>query len=240
VGLQAACISDDPPHCLQVSYVYLLLTNLFTSLYTVYINVIKKSTNLNVFGLLYYNTVTTLPVLFVLAWVSGDLTQALNFKHYGDFMFEVSFQASIILAFMLNVSTFYCTTLNTARTQTVVGQLKNFFAFLLGLMLFNDYIYDRINFIGLLIGFAGGVQYSYVTYAEKQEKDAKTKQETIKDVEMALDKPTLAPLQSDKDISTNKKDDVESQPQTVEETSIDGERSTLRGRHHESPTSRNP
>ena len=32
-----------------------------------------------------------------------------------------------------NVCTFFCTTLNTARTQTVVGQLKNFIAFLLGL-----------------------------------------------------------------------------------------------------------
>ena len=60
----------------------------------------------------------------------------------------MNFQASIFLAFLLNVCTFYCTTLNSARTMTVTGQLKNFFAFLLGLVLFDDYIFDPINFGG--------------------------------------------------------------------------------------------
>ena len=36
--------------------------------------------------------------------------------------------------------------------------------------LFDDYIYDPINFIGLLIGFSGGVLYSYITYADRQNK----------------------------------------------------------------------
>lgn len=152
----------------QVSYFYLFLTNLFTSLYTVYINVVKKKTNLNVFGLLYYNNISVLPLLFVAAWATGDMSDAINFKYMSDIGFQINFQASVFLAFVLNVSTFYCTTLNTARTQTVVGQLKNFGAFLLGLVLFDDYIYDPINFAGLLIGFLGGVLYSYVTYAERQ------------------------------------------------------------------------
>jgi hypothetical protein len=52
-----------------------------------------------------------------------------------------------------------------------VGQLKNFVAFLLGLVLFDDYIYDPINFLGLIIGFIGGVQYSWVSYLEKAAKD---------------------------------------------------------------------
>lgn len=155
----------------MVSYFFLFLTNIFTSLYTVYIAVVKKETNLNIWAMLYYNNVLTMPFLFVLAWYTGDLKAAWKYKHYGDLWFQVNFQASIFLAFLLNVATFYCTTLNSARTQTVVGQLKNFFAFLLGLVLFNDYIYDHLNFVGLIIGFAGGVMYSYVTYAEKQEKD---------------------------------------------------------------------
>ena len=133
---------------LQVSYFYLFLTNLFTSLYTVYINVVKKETSLNIWAMLYYNNITTMPFLGLLAWYTGDLQRALAFPHYGNLYFQINFQASIFLAFLLNVCTFYCTTLNTARTQTVVGQLKNFVSFLLGLVLFNDYIYDPINFIG--------------------------------------------------------------------------------------------
>lgn len=155
-----------------VSYFFLFLTNLFTSLYTVYINVVKKETNLNAWAMMFYNNIITMPALFVIAWATGDLQAAFEFKHYGDWFFQLNFQASIFLAFLLNVATFYCTMINSARTQTVVGQLKNFFAFLLGLVLFSDYVYDPLNFAGLIVGFAGGVQYSYVTYAEKQEKDA--------------------------------------------------------------------
>jgi hypothetical protein len=59
-----------------VSYFYLFLTNLFTSLYTVYINVVKKETNLNIWAMLYYNNVTTMPALAVLAWYTGDLQRA--------------------------------------------------------------------------------------------------------------------------------------------------------------------
>lgn len=67
----------------------------------------------------------------------------------------LQFQASVFLAFLLNVCSFYSTTLNSARTQNVVGQLKNFAAFLLGLVLFSDYVYEPFNFLGLLVGFAG-------------------------------------------------------------------------------------
>lgn len=150
----------------SVSYFYLLLTNLFTSLYTVNINVVKRETKLNVWSILIYNNVTTLPFLFLLAWYTGDLQRTWNFPHMHNSFFQVNFQASIFLAVLLNVSTFYCTTLNSARTQTVVGQLKNFVAFLLGLVLFEDYHYDFINLIGLVIGFLGGVLYSYISFAD--------------------------------------------------------------------------
>jgi hypothetical protein len=59
-----------------VSYFYLFLTNLFTSLYTVYINVVKKETNLNIWAMMYYNNITTMPFLAVLAWYTGDMKRA--------------------------------------------------------------------------------------------------------------------------------------------------------------------
>ena len=117
----------------STSYFFLFLTNLFTALYTVYINVIRKETGLNVWAMMFYNNVTTMPVLAALAWYTGDLQRAWNHGSMRDPLFQINFQASIWLAFMLNVATFFCTTLNSARTQTVVGQLKNFVAFLLGL-----------------------------------------------------------------------------------------------------------
>ena len=53
-------LSFDP-----VSYAYLFLTNLFTSLYTVYINKVKEDTGLNLFAMMYYNNITTMPALAV-------------------------------------------------------------------------------------------------------------------------------------------------------------------------------
>lgn len=156
------------------AYFLLFLTNLFTSLYTVYINVVRKDTGLNQFAMLYYSNVTTMPILFLIALYTGDIQRALSFPYMYDIFFQMNFQASIFLAFLLNVSTFYCTSLNSARTQTVVGQLKNFFAFLLGLVLFDDYIYDPINMVGLWVGFAGSVWYSYIVAKEKQDNKGPT------------------------------------------------------------------
>lgn len=41
-----------------------------------YINVVKKETNLNIWAMMYYNNVTTMPFLFLLAWYTGDLKRA--------------------------------------------------------------------------------------------------------------------------------------------------------------------
>lgn len=150
-----------------VSYAYLFLTNFFTSLYTVFINKVKRDTGLSVFSMLYYNTATTFPALLALAWATGDLRAAAAFPGYASLGFEANFVASIFLAFALNVATFYCSSLNSARTLSVVGQIKNFAAFLFGLVLFDDYVYEPLNFLGLWTGFAGSVWYTFVTQAEK-------------------------------------------------------------------------
>lgn len=134
-----------------------------------YINVVKRDTGLNVFGMMYFNSVLTLPVVLLIAVGTGDWSAAWNFKYARDFFFQMNFQASIFMAFLMNVATFFSTTLNSARTQTVVGQLKSIVPFLLGLFLFDDYIYDPINFVGLIVGFWGGIQYSYITYKNKED-----------------------------------------------------------------------
>lgn len=151
-----------------VSYLYLLLTNFFTSIYTVYINVVKKDTKLNNWAMLYYSNVSSMPFLLLLAIYTGDLQRAVYYPYHTNLVFQINLQLSIFLAFSLNVCTFFSTSVNSARTQTVVGQLKNFGAFLLGLVLFDDYIYDPINFVGLCVGFAGGVLYGFVSFREKK------------------------------------------------------------------------
>jgi hypothetical protein len=164
-------LSFDP-----VSYAFLLATNLATSLHTVWISKVKRDTGLGVWPMLYYNHAITLPALFMVAWATGDLGRAASYPHLWSPSFQLSFQASVFLAFLLNLSSFYCTTLNSARTQTVIGQLKNFLAFLLGLLLFSDYKYQPLNFAGLSLGFVGSAWYTVVTAQEKGEAKEQGKQ----------------------------------------------------------------
>jgi solute carrier family 35 protein len=151
-----------------VSYILVALTNLSTAGYTVAIAKVKKTTNLSVFGLLYYNTVITLPFLIGLTLVSSEIEKVRQFEQLWDPTFMFLFLASALLAFFLNITTFFATALNSPLAVTVTGQLKNFVAFLLGLVMFSDYIYEPVNMLGLVIGFIGGVLYAQWSYYESQ------------------------------------------------------------------------
>ena len=45
-------------------------------------------------------------------------------------------------------------------------------SYCLSSVLFDDYMYEPTNFFGLLIGFSGGVLYTFVSYQEKMAKNA--------------------------------------------------------------------
>ena len=164
VGAIIAAVKDltyDP-----VSYMLVALTNISTAGYTVAIARVKKTTNLSVFGLLYYNTLITLPFLAAMVVTSSEFDAVQNYPYLFDPTFLFLFFSSAIMAFFLNITTFFATALNSPLAVTVTGQLKNFFAFLLGLVLFDDYIYDPVNMLGLVIGFVGGVLYAHWSYQE--------------------------------------------------------------------------
>jgi len=148
-------LSFDP-----VSYFYVFLTNLGTALYTVNIASVKKQHKLDIFTMLWYNNIMTMPVLAVLALLTGEAQAAMAFDHWADPSFLVLFGFSATLAFVLNYATYQSTSRNSPTTQSVIGQLKNFVAFVLSLILFSDYQFHIVNFTGLLIGFGGGVWYS--------------------------------------------------------------------------------
>jgi len=177
------------------AYTYVALTNGFASLYSVYINVAAKRTRLDVWGLLYVNSLVTVPWLGALTLALGDMQCLADFPDLTTPSFQLAFQASILLAFCLNVATFFTTTLNSALTKTVTGGLKvstarlfsmrptfaqhetttaatsptrpqNFVSMLLGASLFGDYRWHPVNAAGMVICFAGGVAYSVVAWSE--------------------------------------------------------------------------
>ena len=70
--------------------------------------------------------------------------------------------ASCVLAFSLNYAIFLNTSLNSALTQTICGNLKDVVVILVGYHTFGGVAFDPLNFLGILLGFAGTVSYAYV------------------------------------------------------------------------------
>ncbi|KVH99787.1 protein of unknown function DUF250 [Cynara cardunculus var. scolymus] len=72
---------------------------------------------------------------------------------------------SCVLAFFLNYSIFLNTTLNSAVTQTICGNLKDLFTIAFGWMVFGGLPFDLLNVIGQLLGFVGSGLYAYCKLA---------------------------------------------------------------------------
>ena len=120
--------------------------------------------DLNKFGILYYNSMCSIPVFVVMMFVTeSDVLQKLgDFEHSRDPGFLFCFICSVVLGVVLNYAIFWCTQMNSATTTAVVGSMKNVisaYAAILGVG--GDYIFSPLNFAGLNISMAGACVYSY-------------------------------------------------------------------------------
>ena len=139
--------------------------NVFTALQGV-VTKMKLSDvgKLNKFGLLYYNSLCSIPIFALLiVGTEPDLAEDLrNYAHWGDPGFQFCLLGSIVLGVILNYCIFWCTQVNSATTTGVIGSMKNIisaYAAILGLG--GDYVFSWMNFIGLNISMGGAVVYSY-------------------------------------------------------------------------------
>jgi len=165
-------------------YIYIFLNDLCTALNGVYLK--KKSTakDLNQFGLLYFNTLCSLPVMLLLA--AQDRAKINNFieTDYSNTLgFWATLMCSVVMGAILNYSIYWCTTKNSALTTTVVGCMKNLVTAYAGIAgLGGDYVFQWANFIGLNISMVGSLVYAGVGYKEKMTKLAIKPESGVDDV----------------------------------------------------------
>ncbi|XP_057959548.1 UDP-N-acetylglucosamine transporter UGNT1 isoform X2 [Malania oleifera] len=105
-------------------YAIVFLSNITTAIYLATIARIGKSSGLNSFGLMWCNGIMCGPFLLFWTFIWGDLKATMNFPYLLSPGFLVVLLFSCILAFFLNYSIFLNTTLNSALTQTICGNLK--------------------------------------------------------------------------------------------------------------------
>ncbi|KAK7377220.1 hypothetical protein VNO80_02642 [Phaseolus coccineus] len=142
-------------------YAVVFMSNIATAIYLATISRIGKTSGLNSFGLMWCNGIICGPVLLIWTFVRGDLKTAINFPYLFSPGFIVILLFSCTLAFFLNYFIFLNTTLNSAVTQTICGNLKDLFTIGLGWIIFGGLPFDIWNVSGQFLGFAGSGLYAY-------------------------------------------------------------------------------
>lgn len=156
-----------------IGYMMVLGNDLLTACNGV---VLKKKLNeakeLGEFGLLFFNTLFSLPVLIIMLVLNqeNDLMKVKEFflSDANDSQFQIIFLLASVMGFVINYSIFLCTKINSALTTTVIGCLKNVLTTYLG-MLMGDYVFESINFLGLNVSIVGSLFYSYEKYSEQMQ-----------------------------------------------------------------------
>uniref|UniRef100_A0A251L216 Sugar phosphate transporter domain-containing protein n=1 Tax=Manihot esculenta TaxID=3983 RepID=A0A251L216_MANES len=143
------------------SYAIVFIANICTAIYLASISRIGKSSGLNSFGLMWCNGVICAPILLVSTSIRGDLKAMMNFPYLLFPGFQVVMLLSCIMAFLINYYVFLNTTLNSALTQTICGNMKDLFTIGLGWLLFGGLPFDLLNIIGQSLGFFGSCLYAY-------------------------------------------------------------------------------
>ncbi|KAI9192827.1 hypothetical protein LWI28_028158 [Acer negundo] len=142
-------------------YAVVFIANICTAIYLASIARIGKSSGLNIFGLMWCNGIICAPVLLFWTSIRGDLEVTMDFPLLFDPGFQVVMLFSCILAFLINYYVFLNTTLNSALTQTICGNLKDLFTIGIGWLLFGGLPFDLLNVVGQSLGFLGSCLYAY-------------------------------------------------------------------------------
>ncbi|KAF5936224.1 hypothetical protein HYC85_027353 [Camellia sinensis] len=160
-------------------YAVVFMANITTAIYLATIARIGKSSGLNSFSLMWCNGILCGPFLLFWTFIRVDLEITLNFPYLlfswlsGNLLTMIKFLSlavlllSCILAFFLNYSIFLNTTLNSALTQTICGNLKDLFTIGLGWVVFGGLPFDFVNVVGQLLGFVGSGLYAYYKFIGK-------------------------------------------------------------------------
>ncbi|KAK4265246.1 hypothetical protein QN277_026324 [Acacia crassicarpa] len=143
------------------SYSVVFLANITTAVYFTSIARIGKSSGLNSFGLMWCNGIISGPILLIWSSIRGDITTTLNFPYLYDHGFQAVLLLSCLLAFSINYYVFLNTTINSALTHTICGNMKDLFLIGFGWLIFGGLPFDLLNVAGQSLGFVGSALYAF-------------------------------------------------------------------------------
>lgn len=127
---------------------------------------------MNQHTLLLYNNLLALPLMLAFLVLGTDeVAGVAAYPRLADPSFLLFLLASCSQAFLLNMCIFRCTLVNSPLTTNVTGHAKDILTTALGMVLFRDVRYHAVNIAGILLGLAGSIAYSAVSYRQSRREE---------------------------------------------------------------------
>lgn len=145
-------------------YVFVMITNVLTALYTVCIKKKLNSKVMGMFQLMFYNSLFSMIPAIIATSATGDFKKILKYDKWDNPWFLSCFLLSCLMGFLLAMSTYLCTFYNSALTSAMVGSIKNVLVSFIGILVGGDYIFSVLNCVGLVICALGSVLYTYAGF----------------------------------------------------------------------------
>jgi solute carrier family 35 protein len=114
--------------------------------------------------MMWCNGVMTAPAVLASTMATGELAAVGTFRRLGEFSFEAVVVASCALAFALNYAVFLNTSLNSALTQTICGNLKDVVVIVLGFNAFGGVAVNAVNACGVAVGLCASFRYATLKF----------------------------------------------------------------------------
>jgi hypothetical protein len=151
----------------SLGYFLVFLNNFITGANLVSIKKASSVVRLGALQLNYYVTLIALPIVFILALVTGDLRAAImEISNRPDLQtptFAIALSLSAASAFMVNFFTNLCTQLTSPLTTAITGQMKNVLQTFLGVFAWG-YKVSALNLAGLAVALSGSLCFAFYKY----------------------------------------------------------------------------
>mmetsp|Transcript_7894 Transcript_7894/g.13992 ORF Transcript_7894/g.13992 Transcript_7894/m.13992 type:complete len:291 (-) Transcript_7894:162-1034(-) len=152
-----------------------LTSCVFQAAYLAYVKKSGAETGLNSFGVLYYHSILSLPILSILVLVTGEIPVLYRYPNWVDSGFLVVLAFSLFMGVMLNYSLFLATEKTSPTSTMVSGHVKSIAQTAIGMFTFGGSDSSVSYMIGTCMNITGGMGYGYSKYLDMKERQRELK-----------------------------------------------------------------
>lgn len=142
-----------------VGYIWMAINCVFTASYTLYMRFATSNIKLTRFGMVYYNNLLSMVILFFVCLVRNEFADLLDPRILtSEFVFSTLVAG--VCGFGLNFASLWCVSATSATTYAIVGSLNKIPVTMLGFVLFNAKMtHNGIMF--LVMATLGGFLFAF-------------------------------------------------------------------------------